>query len=163
MCSGEKAKNTSSIKFELIAIENLLQQSHLIRDTSVNMPAKTPQVKLILKQLSKPELLKFAESKKANIPSAWDKGKIVDTLSTIASANEVTTFISKKTKTKTKEAQGLESALKGKALEDRVVEIFTHKGFQCKKNIRFAGMEIDVYSEKKGGIFSNPEFVYCRV
>jgi hypothetical protein len=124
------------------------------------MPRKTPQVKVYLRQLSKSELLKLAAKKKLkNIPSKWSKSKIVDTLSTVVSTSEVTTFISKKPKAKTKEAQGYEKALKGRKLEDRVAQIFTNKGFRCKKNIRYAGMEIDIFGYKEGGLFSDDEYV----
>lgn len=120
---------------------------------------KTSQNIIYLRQLSKPELFKLALKKKVRIPQNWSKTKIVETLSTIVSASEVTTFISKPTKTKTKEAQGYASALKGKSLEDRVIRLFTTKGYQCEKNIRMAGMEIDVFGVKKGGLFSNDEYV----
>jgi len=52
--------------------------------------------------------------------------------------------------------------LKGKNLEDRVVQIFTRNGFQCDKNIRLAGMEIDVYGCKKGGFFSEDEYIIAE-
>lgn len=126
------------------------------------MPRKTPQVTIYLRQLSKPELLRLADHKKVRIPSNWGKNKIVETLSTIVSASEVTKFITKKPTTKTKEAMGYASALKGKSLEDRVVQIFTRKGFQCDRNIRLAGMEIDVFGYKKGGLFSDDEYIIAE-
>ncbi len=126
------------------------------------MPIKTPQVKAYLKQLSKLELLKLAERKKARIPASWEKSKIVDTLSAIVSASDVTGFVSKPTTTKTKEAQGFASALKGRSLEDKAVQMFTTKGFQCNKNIRLRGMEIDVFGCKKGGIFSDDKFIIAE-
>jgi hypothetical protein len=125
----------------------------------VSVPRRTPEVKVYLRQLSKPELLKLAAKKKLKIPPKWSKSKIVDTLSTVVSTSEVTKFISKKPKAKTKEARGYEKALKGRKLEDRVAQIFANKGFQCKKNIRYAGMEIDVFGYKEGGLFSDDEYV----
>jgi len=126
------------------------------------MPRKTPTVKVYLRQLSRSELFKLAGSKKVRIPDNWAKGKIVDTLSTMLSPSDVTQIVSKTPKTKTKEAQGYASALKGKTLEDRVAGIFTKSGFQCTKNVRMAGMEIDVVGYKKGGIFSDDKWVVAE-
>ncbi|MCL5877398.1 MAG: restriction endonuclease [Candidatus Bathyarchaeota archaeon] len=126
------------------------------------MARKTPQATIYLRQLSKPELNKLADKKKVRIPASWSKGKIVETLATIVSANDVTAFISKPTGAKTKEAQGYARALKGKSLEDRVVQIFSKKGFQCDKNIRLAGMEIDVFGWKKGGWLSEDEYIIAE-
>jgi hypothetical protein len=108
-------------------------------------------------------LLRLASSKKVrNIPDDWTKGKIVDTLSTILSPSDVTQSVSKTTKTRTKEALGYASALKGKTLEDRVASFFTKLGFQCSKNVRMAGMEIDVVGYKKGGLFSDDKWVIAE-
>jgi len=104
----------------------------------------------------------LASSKKVRIPEKWSKGKIVETLSTILSPSDVTQIVSQKPKTKTKEAMGYASALKGKSLEDRVAEIFTRQGFQCTKNIRMAGMEIDVVGYKKGGFLSEDRYVIAE-
>jgi len=123
------------------------------------MPRKSSTVKTYLKQLSKKELLKLAKRRKVRIPEKWTKGKIVETLSTIVSASDVTKLVSRKPKAKTKEALGYASALKGKSLEDRVVKIFTRQGFQCTKNVRMKGVEIDVVGVKKGGWFSADEYV----
>ena len=123
------------------------------------MPRKAPIVTVYLRQLSKAELLKLANSKKVRVPEKWGKGKIVETLSTILSPSDVTQIVSKKPKTKTKEAMGYARALKGKSLEDRVVQIFTRLGFQCAKNIRMAGMEIDVVGYKKGGWTTDDTYI----
>lgn len=128
------------------------------------MPRKTPTVKVYLRQLSKEELLKLAKRKKARIPESWTKGKIVENLSTIVSTSDVTKLISKKSKAKTKRELGLESALKGIKLEDRVVKIFARKGFECNKNIRMKGVEIDIVGCKEGGWFSEDEYaiIECK-
>jgi HJR/Mrr/RecB family endonuclease len=126
------------------------------------MPRKTTTVMVYLRQLSKAELLRLASNKKVRIPEKWSKRKIVETLSTILLPSDVTQIVSKKPKTKTKEAMGYASALKGKSLEDRVVQIFTRLGFQCTKNIRMAGMEIDVVGYKKGGFFSDDSYVIAE-
>jgi Holliday junction resolvase-like predicted endonuclease len=126
------------------------------------MPRKTPTVKVYLRQLSRSELFRLANSKKVRIPDNWTKGKIVDTLSTMLSPSDVTQIVSNTPKTKTKEALGYASALKGKTLEDRVVNVFTKLGFQCMKNVRMAGMEIDVVGHKKGGFFSDDKWVIAE-
>jgi len=123
------------------------------------MPRKTSTVTVYLRQLSKAELLKLAKKKKVRIPENWTKGKIVENLATILSASDVTKLLSKKSKAKTKTELGLRSALKGIRLEDRVMKIFTQKGFECTKNIRMKGVEIDVVGYKKGGFFSDAEYV----
>jgi len=89
------------------------------------MPRKTPTVTVYLRQLSKAELLKLAKKKKIRIPESWTKSKIAENLSTVLSASDVTKFVSKKSKAKTKAELGLRSALKGIKLEDRVMKIFT--------------------------------------
>jgi hypothetical protein len=126
------------------------------------MPRKTSTVKVYLRQLSRSELFRLANSKKVRIPDNWTKGKIVDTLSTMLSPSDVTQIVSKAPKTKTKEALGYASALKGKTLEDKVVNVFTKQGFQCMKNVRMAGMEIDVVGHKEGGIFSDDKWVIAE-
>jgi hypothetical protein len=126
------------------------------------MPRKTSTVMVYLRQLSRTELLRLASSKKVRIPENWSKGKITDTLSTILSPSDVTQLVSQKPKTKTKEAMGYASALKGKTLEDRVAHVFTGQGFQCTKNIRMAGMEIDVVGFKKGGWLSDDKYVIAE-
>ena len=123
------------------------------------MPRKTSTVTIYLRQLSKVELLKLAKKKKVRIPESWTKGKIVENLSTIVSTRDVTKLLSKKAKAKTKTELGLKSALKGIRLEDRVMRIYTRKGFECNKNIRMKGTEIDVVGFKKGGFLSNDECV----
>jgi Holliday junction resolvase-like predicted endonuclease len=122
----------------------------------------TPEVATYLRQLSREELLKLAKQKRMRIPEKWGKSKIVETLSTIVSRRDVTQIVTSKTKTKTAEALGYESALKGKSLEDRVVRILSEKGFECTKNIRFKGVEIDVIGLKKGGIFSDDRYVIAE-
>ncbi len=126
------------------------------------MPRKTPTVTVYLRQLSRTELLGLASNKKVRIPEKWSKGKIVETLSTILSPSDVTQTVSKKPKTRTKEAMGYASALKGKSLEDRVADIFTRQGFQCRKNIRMAGMEIDVVGYKKGSWRTDDTFIIAE-
>jgi Holliday junction resolvase-like predicted endonuclease len=126
------------------------------------MPRKTPTVTVYLRQLSRAELLRLASNKKVRIPEKWSKGKIVETLSTILSPSDVTQIVSKKPKTKTKEAMGYASALKGKSLEDRVADIFTRQGFQCRKNIRMAGMEIDVVGYKKGSWRTDDAYIIAE-
>jgi Holliday junction resolvase-like predicted endonuclease len=126
------------------------------------MPKKTPIVKVYLRQLSRSELFRLASSKKVRIPDDWKKGKIVETLSTVLSPSDVTETVSRTPKTKTKEALGYASALKGKTLEDRVVNVFTKLGFQCVKNVRMAGMEIDVVGHKKGGFLSDEKWVIAE-
>jgi Holliday junction resolvase-like predicted endonuclease len=126
------------------------------------MPRKTPTVTVYLRQLSRAELLKLANSKKVRIPEKWSKGKIVETLSTILSPSDVTQIVSQKPKTKTKEAMGYASALKGKSLEDRAAQIFTRQGFQCTKNIRMAGMEIDVVGYKKGSWRTDEAYIIAE-
>lgn len=123
------------------------------------MPRKTPTVTVYLRQLSKAELLKLAKKKKVRIPESWTKGKVVENLSTIVSARDVTRLLSKKAKAKTKTELGLKSALKGIRLEDRVMRVFTRKGFECNKNVRMQGVEIDVVGLKKGGFLSDNEYV----
>jgi len=127
-----------------------------------SMPRKTPTVTVYLRQLSRAELLKLANSKKVRIPEKWSKGKIVETLSTILSPSDVTQIVSQKPKTKTKEAMGYASALKGKSLEDRAAQIFTRQGFQCTKNIRMAGMEIDVVGYKKGSWRTDEAYIIAE-
>ncbi len=123
------------------------------------MPRKTPQVKIYLKQISKAELLKLAKLKKLRISEKWTKGKIVETLSVYVSASDVIKLHSRKSKAKTKIELGLKSALKGIKLEDRVAKAFTRKGFQCIKNIRMKGAEIDIVGFKKGDWRHNEEYV----
>lgn len=127
------------------------------------MPRKIPTVKVYLRQLSKAELLKLAKRKKVRIPESWTKSKIVENLSTVLSASDVTKFVSKKSKAKTKAELGLRSALKGIKLEDRVVRIFTQQGFECNKNIRMKGVEIDVVGFKKGSFWSGTDDEYIIV
>jgi Holliday junction resolvase-like predicted endonuclease len=117
---------------------------------------------IYLRQLSRTELLRLASSKKVRIPEKWSKGKIVETLSTILSPSDVTQIVTQKPKTKTKEAMGYASALKGKSLEDRVAQIFTRQGFQCTKNIRMAGMEIDVVGYKKGSWRTDDAYIIAE-
>ena len=123
------------------------------------MPRKTPTVKVYLRQLSKAELLKLAKRKKVRIPENWTKGKIVETLSTVVSVSDVTKLFSKKAKFETKKELGLKRVLKGIRLEDRVLKIFIRKGYQCTKNVRMKGVEIDIVGVKKGGWFSEDEYV----
>ena len=104
----------------------------------------------------------MASNKKVRIPEKWSKGKIVETPSTIPSPSDVTQIVTQKPRTKTKEAMGYASALKGKSLEDRAAQILTRQGFQCEKNIRMAGMEIDVVGYKKGGFFSDASYVIAE-
>ena len=122
------------------------------------MPS-TPQVTTYLRQLSKEELLKLAKLKKINIPEKWGKSKVVDTLSTVVSASEVKRFVSAKPKVETKKEMGYKSALKGINLEDRVMKVFTKKGFQCTKNIKMRGVEIDIVGFKNGGTWKEDEYV----
>jgi len=126
------------------------------------MPRKTPTVTVYLRQLSRAELLRLASSKKVRIPEKWSKGKIVENLSTFLSPSDVTQIVSIKPKTKTKEAMGYASALKGKSLEDRVSQIFTKQGFQCTKNIRMAGMKIDVVGYKKGSWRTDDAYIIAE-
>lgn len=126
------------------------------------MPRKTSTVKVYLRQLSRSELFRLANLRKVRIPDDWAKGKIVDTLSTMLSPSDVTQIVSRTPKTKTKEALGYASALKGKTLEDRVTGIFTKLGFQCTKNVRMAGMEIDVVGYQKGGFLSDDKWVIAE-
>ena len=107
-------------------------------------------------------MFRLANSKKIRIPDNWTKGKIVDTLSTILSPSDVTQIVSRTPKTKTKEALGYASALKGKTLEDRVVNVFTKLGFQCSKNVRMAGMEIDVVGYKKGSWRTDDAYIIAE-
>ncbi len=123
------------------------------------MPRKTPQVKLYLKQLSKTELLKLAKLKKLRISEKWTKEKIVETLSVYVSSSDVIKLHSRKSKAKTKTESSLQGVLKGIKLEDRVAKIFTRQGFQCTKNIRIKGAEIDVVGFKKGGLLHYDEYV----
>jgi Holliday junction resolvase-like predicted endonuclease len=115
-----------------------------------------------LRQLTRTELLRLASNKKVRIPEKWSKGKIVETLSIILSPSDVTQIVTQKPKTKTKEAMGYASALKGKSLEDNVAQIFTRQGFQCTKNIRMAGMEIDVVGYKKGSWRTDDAYIIAE-
>jgi len=117
------------------------------------------QVKTYLRQLKKEELLSLAKRKRVRIPESWTKRKIVETLSTIVSKKDVMKAVSKRPKAKTKEALGYERKLKGITLEDKVVKIFKKKGYECTKNIRLRGAEIDIVGMKKGGWFSDDEYV----
>ena len=122
------------------------------------MPKKST-VAVYLKQLSKQELLQIAKKKKAKIPESWTKSKIVDTLSTFVSMSDVSQLNFRKSKAGTKKELGLENALKGIKLEDRVMKIFKKKGYDCSKNIKMRGVEIDIVGCKKGGFLSDDEVV----
>lgn len=126
------------------------------------MPRRSPTVKKFLQQLNKKELLDLAKKKKLSVPDKWQKSKIVDTLSVYVSSSEVTSAMSKKSKTKTTEARGYEAQLRGIKLEKKVADIFRKKGFKVKVNVRSKGAEFDVIGKKEGGWFSNDEWVFVE-
>ena len=66
------------------------------------MPKKTLNIIVILKQLTKPQLLKLATKKKAKIPKSWTKTKIVQTLATITTPKDLKKPKTQETKTTTK-------------------------------------------------------------
>lgn len=125
------------------------------------MPRKVSQVKKLLVQLRKEELLKLAK-KKAKIPPKWTKPKIVETLSVIVSKKDVDTFLSPKVRVKTMEARGYVSRLKGEKLEKKVLAMFSRRGYECKVNVRTKGAEFDVIGRKEGGWFTDDEYVFIE-
>ena len=132
------------------------------------MPKKTPNITTALKQLTKSQLLKLATKKKAKIPKSWTKTKIIQTLSTITTPTDLkkpkqqkpktTTNIKTTTKT-TKKPQK-----KKTKLEDRVIKIFTKRGYECTKDIQTEGIKINILGRKKGNIFTDDKhlIVECK-
>jgi Holliday junction resolvase-like predicted endonuclease len=50
----------------------------------------------------------------------------------------------------------------GEKLERKVVSLLTSKGYKCEKNVRRRGAEFDVICFKKGGIFSDDEWIFVE-
>jgi len=119
------------------------------------------EVRKVLTQLQKDELLKLAKENRAKIPEKWPKSKMVDALSTILTLKDVTSFLSE-VHAKTPEAKGYESRLKGEQLEKKIVAMFSGRGFECKVNVRTKGAEFDVVGRKEGGWFSNDKYVFIE-
>lgn len=119
-------------------------------------------VKKLLSQLNKKELLSLSKKKKLRIPEKWLKSKIVDTLSVSVTAKEVISAMGKKSKAKTKEGMGYEAQLRGQKLERKVANIFRKKGYEVEVNVRSKGAEFDVIGKKKGGWLSDDEWIFVE-
>ena len=128
------------------------------------MPKKTPNMTVVLKKLTKPQLLKLATKKKAKIPKSWTKTKIVQTLSTITTQKDLQKPKPKKIKLITKTKITLKKKTKKNSLEDRVTKIFIRKGYECTKNVHTEGIKINILGYKKGNIFTNDKhlIVECK-
>ena len=128
------------------------------------MPKKTPNMTVVLKKLTKPQLLKLATKKKAKIPKSWTKTKIIQTLATITTQKDLQKPKPKKIKLITKTKITLKKKTKKNSLEDRVTKIFIRKGYECTKNIQTEGIKINILGYKKGNIFTNDKhlIVECK-
>lgn len=130
------------------------------------MPKKTLNIIVILKQLTKPQLLKLATKKKAKIPKSWTKTKIVQTLATITTPKDLKKPKTHEPKTTTKlnTTTLQKNRIKKTNLEDRVAKIFIRKGYECTKNIQTDGIKINILGRKKGNIFTKDKhlIVECK-
>jgi len=128
------------------------------------MPKKTPNMTVVLKKLTKAQLLKLATKKKAKIPKSWTKTKIVQTLSTITTQKDLQKPKPKKIKLITKTKITLKKKTKKNSLENRVTKIFIRKGYECTKNVHTEGIKINILGYKKGNIFTNDKhlIVECK-
>jgi len=129
------------------------------------MPKKTPNMTVVLKKLTKAQLLKLATKKKAKIPKSWTKTKIIQTLATITTQKDLIKPKPKNPKpiTKTKIVTPKKKNKKN-SLEDRVTKIFIRKGYVCTKNVQIEGIKINILGYKKGNIFTNDKhlIVECK-
>ena len=130
------------------------------------MPKKTPNMTVVLKKLTKAQLLKLATKKKAKIPKSWTKTKIIQTLSTITTIKDLQKPKPKKNKSNliTKTKIDPKKKTKKNSLEDRVTKIFIRKGYECTKNVQTEGIKINILGHKKGNIFTNDKhlIVECK-
>ena len=123
------------------------------------MSKKTVNIAASLKKLSKAELLKLANKKKARIPKSWTKPKIIQVLSIITTKKDLQKKKNSKLKTKIKTKTYQKKNSKQIKLEDRVTNIFQKKGYICTKNISAKDTRLNIFGFKKGGLFSSDKYI----
>ena len=112
-------------------------------------------VRVYLKQLKQPELLRLAKLKHAKVSETLSKGELIKILTPFVSQGEVLQMFRKN-------VTGAEALISGEHFERKALGMFKRLGYSCELDVRIKGSEFDIVGEKKKAWYGGKQWALAE-